>query len=41
MGDRNPKAISKQASQKQTQTDKSNRRKQEEVIAKQAKNKKV
>jgi hypothetical protein len=41
MGDKSPKSIGKQASQKQTQNDKSNRRKQEEVFAKQSKNKKT
>jgi hypothetical protein len=41
MGDKSPKSIGKQATQKQTQNDKSNRQKQEAVFAKQSKNKKT
>lgn len=36
MGDRNPKSINKQASQKQTKSDQSNKRKQQAVFAKQS-----
>ncbi len=37
MGDKSPKSIKKHASQKQTETAKSNQRRQEVVLAKQSK----
>jgi|WetSurSiteA1Bulk_404760.scaffolds.fasta_scaffold888618_1 hypothetical protein len=41
MGDRNPKSITKQATQKQARNAQSNQRKEQAALAKQAPNKKT